>query len=205
VRDARGGQGGEMTHPRGTDLPDLPDLGPLNMTPVEVPNLHPVRATFLTIVALALVLAAVVGLVRTVFHTLVMPQSDRGHCFIFDKTFCSDLSVSYIEEVAGLHLPANTDVVHSSSSEFLFSGTTVALLHLPEGAESPLGVSNASASLSTRRGKQHIIDELRERGVTAITGTRHGSGNVAGESYASMTAGTDEDGSTWVYIHISKL
>jgi hypothetical protein len=191
-----------MTHPHGTDLPDL---GPLNMTPVDVPSEHPVKTTLITVIALVVVLAAFVGLLRTVFYTFVMPQSDRGHCFIFDPSECCDLSVSYIEDVAGLRLPADTDVVHSSSSEFLFSGTTVALLHLPEGAESPLGVSNASASLGTKRGEQYIIDELRERGVTAITGTRHGSGNVAGESYASMTAGTDEDGSTWVYIHISTL
>jgi hypothetical protein len=191
-----------MTHPRGTNLPNL---GPLDMTPVDVSSEHPVKTTLITVIALVVVLAAFVGLLRTVFYAFVMPQSDRGHCFIFDPSECSDLSVSYIEDVAGLRLPADTDVVHSSSSEFLFSGTTVALLHLPEGAESPLGVSNASASLATKRGEQYIIDELRERGVTAITGTRHGSGNVAGESYASMTAGTDEDGSTWVYIHISTL
>jgi hypothetical protein len=176
----------------------------LDLTPVDVAPLYPrpVATVLIAFVAVGTVFAALAALGIAVFYTFVMPQSERGRCLIIDANACSSLSLAYIEEVSELSLPSDTEVVDSGSGKFLLAGYTRALLRLPQGATPPLDVNHSTAPSRTAGGREMIVEALRERGVTTITGTRYSS--PGGPRYsAAITQGTDDSGTTWVNIGIS--
>ena len=164
------------------------------------------------------VAALLVGIVLTgrfavaLFHdSFILPQTDRGRCYLFVPYECTSLTLTTIEDAARVSLPSDTEIVDSSSSSGVLTpkmSYVGAILRFPDGEPKWRSGSDDPFVGGTRM-QTGLEQSLRQHGVSTITG-RHAyqvDRASSGEHDAEVTivTGTDDRGTPWAAIAVRSL
>lgn len=127
--------------------------------------------------------------------TFIWPtqETSTGTCAVYDPHSCTDLKLMFLEEVARLDFPDDSEVVDSGTGKFLFAGSEWGLVRLPEDADPfviapvPDGMFNESR-----------MEQFEEHGFVTVDGVS--SFTPEGRYHTEVIVGTDDSGRTLVLI-----
>jgi hypothetical protein len=119
-------------------------------------------------------------------------ETDTGTCALWDPDNCSDLTLSHLEEIAQLDLPANSDILDSGSSKSFLSGGEWGVVRLPDTAAPPLVLP-----LTPNTSADQLSKRLRDSGFSTVTGSKSSS---EGRYYTEVIVGADSSGRTLILI-----
>lgn len=127
--------------------------------------------------------------------TFIWPiqETSTGTCAIHDPHSCTDLKLTFLEEVARLDLRDNSEVVDSGTGKSLRSGSEWGLVRLPENADPLVIAPVPDGKFNTFR-----LEQFEEYGFATVDGM---SSFPPKERYhTEVIVGTDDSGRTLVLV-----
>jgi hypothetical protein len=149
---------------------------------------------FLGLVALVPLALTAIGLLG--YQWFLLPTSDDGTCLVFDRQYCSDISVSRIEREARVKIPQGSTIAESGASRNLKAGSQFALIRLPPSASLTLGSGYAETPTADAPG--YATDYLADVGIDGLDAV------AVDERLGSWVYfWHSDDEQSWAYVHVA--